>query len=1240
MPQLTFDDVPEVKTKEKSTLLDFDDMPDKGTITTLSFDDIPEISPKILSTKKSTETKKEYPIIRQFFKQVFEQAPFGKRILSQFPEREKFYEETSEPKTVQEKVGAGAGSLIGMAPSFAVGGIAGAGVKATTMAKIITKFPRLAKYLASIPAGASTFITARILRNVGENKPIAEGLPQEMVMGGIFGPTGEIRSLPKALVTSAGLGAIVAPKGEKLSNAILFGGLTALTHRKPYLSIQDRGMIDKLYKEAITKEGIRTTKERMQGIQLALPQPKTIYGESFTATQPRTNFPEMPIAITATERKLLPATLLERKAKALGKGETVEGEGFIVKGGKRVPYRKSGYEFRTTPTPEETIQTVSQQAPTIKEKIRPVSKEGVVIVKSDLTPIPQPKPTGEGKVETLSLGGRNFEVKGEKPVIYYRNPQIKEGFGSGWMLASPELQKEIIQEQQLSTPTGGKVDVIKPISIKTPQVEVSQTPKEFYAKIKVGEEWTVPGEGERTFKAGKFITSKSKKMTSEKVIELFRKTIKNFTMSEEGDYLVIRGQGGFMNLDWLKPLEEPIKYAKQAGTQIYRGIAPAGEVLRNDKLVNSIIAERQRKEAEIRSGTLPTSLLKERLQEINDSEKTIQAINKTGDKNESILVSQAADAVDKQRAFQEKYSHIVDLADKVGITKGSKESEIIFKALDYKRATPEEIKTLTPEQQKFIPIFRNAYKEIWRATGKSEYEGIRDYATHLINDGLEKGYDVSPIGKFLPDELYSRFFEKRKGGHPYKQDIVEAFDTYVPNVARKIFREPVLDLYNQKLEPYLSRDFKNEATDYMEAFLGRGKYRYEIGANVPRDLVRLTYQGTLYGNFSAATKNATQVLTNTIPEIGVKNVGYGYKRLMTPEGKAEFMQSGLSSEVTAGKPTDQLDFFSQVEFVNRGVTYLGSKKAWLENHPKDFTGAERYAKKIVRKTQFIQTGVDVPKLYRQFGGVGRALGQFTQFPTKQGFLLYNWARNKEFGKIARFATIAYLLGGTRAFPFLDYAIDKLPDEEKKLVKNVEKYSSLAGLSGMNIGQNFGLGIYSSGVPFARGPVASTVTEASRFGKNIATKDITSLQDIIKSRLVQKTLPTYIKGGVAIKKIIDLINADLNDYKIKNAYNQLQYTSSPKEETLRILVGSTKERKESWESVSEEKKKAEIYRNEHRKMLDYYIESNGDTLGLEEFVKKYPNYNIDNFTKELTNRIKERAMPAKAREYLRRPKALR
>jgi hypothetical protein len=644
-------------------------------------------------------------------------------------------------------------------------------------------------------------------------------------------------------------------------------------------------------------------------------------------------------------------------------------------------------------------------------------------------------------------------------------------------------------------------------------------------------------------------------------------------------------------------------------------------------------------------------MVAQRLKEINDSEKTIQAINQSGGKDESILVSRAADAIDKERMFVTKYAQIIDLANKVGITEGSKASEVVFRALDYRRATPEEIAKLTPDQQKFIPIIRNAYKEIWKATGKPEYESVRDYATHLIQTGKEMGYDVSALGRFLPDELYSRFFETRKGAKPYQQDIIKALDVYIPSVARKIFREPVLQEYNNILDPHLNIEYKNEAVDFMEAFLGRGRYGREgVLERLSKGLVRLTYRGTLYGNFSAATKNATQVLTNTIPEIGGKSVMYGYKRLMTPEGRQEFVNSGLSGDFSLGKPINQLDFFSQVEFLNRGVTYLGAKHKAL-SEGKNLFEAENYAKKIVRKTQFIQTGIDTPKLYRQYGGVGRMLGQFTQFPTKQGFLLWNWARQGQWDKVARFATIAYLLGGTRTVPFLDGIIDgdykmlpQMPEDTRKLIRNVEKYTSLAGLSGIDIGQNFGFGIYGGSVPLGRGPALGLFKEMGSFVKALGTHEITNLQDVIRSRLVQKSLPTLITGGVAVKKLIDLINADENDYKIRNAYNQLQYESSPKEEILRILVGPTKERKEAWESLSKERKEAEIYRNEHRKMLDYILDSRGDTMALEEFIKKYPKYGdgdpMGKVIDELVERAKNRNLPADVREYLTRPKALR
>jgi len=1182
-------------------------------------------------------------------------------------------DQLSTPQGLPTKISRGAGSLVGLLPYFMGGGVGGKIVGGGVTKALASKLPTLAKYIGASAGGVTTFTGARALRNVVEKQPITQGLPEEAAMGSIFGPTGLIHSYPKAIATSFGLGSLIAPKGEKLSTGILFGGLTALTHQRPDLSVQDKTNIDTLYKEATFKEGIREVKQGLAqakipiSTQRQLPVPETLYGEGFTA---KPSVTKIPLSIQKQLGFRQPEQIGYEPL--LEKGVTRTGEGFTVTGGKQIarPLGKGvAKELRTTPTPEETIQKVAQQSPTVVEKVK------------------QPLPTGEGKFnaeikvatqkimrpgETIGENVArtkdwiasvldNDEVSTNAELVNYFQ---KEGGFSKDVAEYIVSKRKIVRElpygvkKEMKEPTGEvitniseptiskKIGLVKP----TGKIKFGEVPYTQRGGVITGpkkERLLLPEEKfELQNKLSDAITQAPEQGTYAKPVKI---QVGNWELKLENDKEKLTNFNNIINkrgsIVVPPELTEPIT---QTATKIYRGIAPAGEVLRNDKLINSVMAERQRKIAETQGGELPQSMVAQRLKEINDSEKVIEAINKSGSKDESILITRAADAIDKERAFVNKYTKILDLADKVGITEGSKASETIFKALDYRRASPEEIAKLTPDQQKFIPIIRNAYKEIWGASGKSEYEGIRDYATHLINDGLEKGYDVSPLGRFLPDELYSRFFETRKGAKPYKQDIVKALDIYIPSVSRKIFREPVLQEYNTLLDPYLNLEYKNEAVDFMEAFLGRGRYKgEEVLGRLPKDLVRLTYRGTLYANFSAATKNATQVLTNTIPEIGPKSVMYGYRRLMSSEGRQEFIDSGLSGDFSLGKPIDQLDFFSQVEFVNRGVTYLGAKQKAL-SEGRGLIEAERYATKIVRKTQFIQTGIDVPKLYRQYGSVGRILGQFTQFPTKQGFLLYNWARNGQWGKVARFATIAYLLGGTRTVPFLDGIIDgdykqlpQMPEDTKKLIKNVERYTSLAGLSGIDIGQNFGLGIYSSGVPFARGPAASLIgAEIPRFVKAIATHEITNLQDIIRSRLVQKSLPTLVPGGFAMKKIIDLINTDENDYKIRNAYNQLQYTSSPKEEILRILVGPTKERKEAWQSLSKERQEAEIYRNEHRKMLDYVLDSKGDSMALEEFLKKYPNYDRSNLVDELMERAKKRELPANVREYLTRPKALR
>src|SRR3990167_7955230 len=505
MPQLKFDDLPEVN---KKNTLTFEDLPTKRQQDILSFDDLPDVVAEKISQPQTT-LKSDYPLTRQYFKQVFQQAPFGKRVLSAFPEREQFYATTPPPVTIPEKIAAGAGSLTGAIPSFAIGGLAGKPVGAVVTLATLPKLGRLAKYTGAIAGGAVTFPVARVLRNLAQNRSPLEGVPEEAKIGAMWGPTGQIRSLPKAIAASAGLGAMTAPEGEKLPSAILFGGLTALFHKKPDFSKQDKLTLDALYNEALTKEGIRAVKERMVGIPLQLPEPKTklpVFEQKQITGQPSKQLIYQP---------------------TLSEGAIRQGTGFEVVGGKMVrrPIAKAqAQELRTTPTAELVTQTAAQQA-----------------------------------------------------------------------------------------------------SVKTPQVEATSTPVKSYFKIKLGEQWKTGGYKE----GGKFYASQ--KMTSEKAIKIIKKSLKNYTQRTKGDYLIIEGEGGFATLDFLNPI-------KEISTNIYRGIEPPSESLRNDKQINSIIQERQRKIAEVKSGTLPQSLLVQRLREINDSEKAIIETNQSGGKDESIIV--------------------------------------------------------------------------------------------------------------------------------------------------------------------------------------------------------------------------------------------------------------------------------------------------------------------------------------------------------------------------------------------------------------------------------------------------------------------------------------------------------------------------------------------------------------------------------------------------------------------------
>ena len=146
-------------------------------------------------------------VIPQLLTGIAEEVPFGRRFNLPVP-----IEQVPTPVNLPAKVARAGGRLLGMFPSFAIGGLGGGAVAKGVTGKLVTKLPRLAKYIGTGAGGATTFTGARALRNIGQNQPFIQGLPEEAIMGTVFGPTGLIRSLPKAIATSAGLGAIIAPE--------------------------------------------------------------------------------------------------------------------------------------------------------------------------------------------------------------------------------------------------------------------------------------------------------------------------------------------------------------------------------------------------------------------------------------------------------------------------------------------------------------------------------------------------------------------------------------------------------------------------------------------------------------------------------------------------------------------------------------------------------------------------------------------------------------------------------------------------------------------------------------------------------------------------------------------------------------------------------------------------------------------------------------------------------------------
>jgi hypothetical protein len=120
-------------------------------------------------------------------------------------------------------------------------------------------------------------------------------------------------------------------------------------------------------------------------------------------------------------------------------------------------------------------------------------------------------------------------------------------------------------------------------------------------------------------------------------------------------------------------------------------------------------------------------------------------------------------------------------------------------------------------------------------------------------------------------------------------------------------------------------------------------------------------------------------------------------------------------------------FFDTAEKINRGSAYFGAKAKYISEHSeklgKGITREEqylernaiKYAKKIVRDTQFSYATIDTPVMLQ--GDIAKTFLQFQTYGVKQAEFLTEMLKNKEYSGIIRYtlAGLAFVYTVGRAF---------------------------------------------------------------------------------------------------------------------------------------------------------------------------------------------------------------------------------
>lgn len=494
-------------------------------------------------------------------------------------------------------------------------------------------------------------------------------------------------------------------------------------------------------------------------------------------------------------------------------------------------------------------------------------------------------------------------------------------------------------------------------------------------------------------------------------------------------------------------------------------------------------------------------------------------------------------------------------AARAGIKKGTTADEAIWLILDnvdadklvgktaeeIGRVAPDELwKALTPAQKEFVPQYAQFYEEWAEMLGLPIEKRISAYAPRIREHAQRQKYGdlleiLKPRRKTLKTKVFNRFLEKRTLAESEGSlaSIVESSDLYAFYGIKKAFKEPVAEMvkpiYGKMLRE--SPEAASYGKTWVEDWLGKGKQDWSYLNKLSRNITGQIYKGTLYANVSASMTNLTQTFTATFPEFGGYHTGRGVAKMLTREGRAEFLRTGQMAEYLHGRPIGKLDLFTRAEYVNRGIAYhTGKSKALAQG--KSLEEAANAGLDAVNRTQFFLLGkISAPPLFRQRGIAGAALTpalQFTQYPLGMGKLLYSWTKNpKNWPRLARFGIMTTAIGGPQALlPTDSMMYFMMGAKEKEFLEKWRRNYSLSGLIGVNLAPRFGLGIVPSVAPLLKSGndvknlMYNTSPRNPGLWQRAMSEDlkIDFNRDILQSKAVQQDVPLFIPGGVQLKKI--------------------------------------------------------------------------------------------------------------------------